>query len=58
MLCADPKDQREMSSDITTLVKLGRLAKSDIRSQNNRTICSVYNFFKDTSEQPEHFSNI
>jgi hypothetical protein len=52
------EDQPEMSSAVTTLVKLGRLGKSDIIRQNKRTICHVHKFFKDIFEQPEHFSNI
>jgi hypothetical protein len=51
------EDQPDRSSSVTTPVKLGRLGKSDIRSQNKRTIYNVYKFFKDISEQPEHFSN-
>jgi hypothetical protein len=52
------EDQPDRSSAVTTPVKLGRLGKSDIRSQNKRTIYNVYKFFKDISEEPEHFSNI
>jgi hypothetical protein len=39
-------------------MKLGRFGKSDITSQNKRTIYNVYKFFRVFSEQPEHFSNI
>jgi hypothetical protein len=52
------EDQPEMSSAVTTPVKLDRLRKSAIRSHNKRTIYNVYTFFKDISEQPEHFSNV
>jgi hypothetical protein len=52
------EDQPDRSSAVTTPVKLGRLEKSDIRSQNKRTIYNVYKFSKDISEQPEHLSNI
>jgi hypothetical protein len=47
------EDQPDRSSAVTTPVKLGRLGKSDIRSQNKRTIYNVYKFFKNISEQPE-----
>jgi hypothetical protein len=50
--------QPDRSAAVTTPVRLGRLGNSDIRSQNKRTIYNVYKFFKDISEQPEHFSNI
>jgi hypothetical protein len=43
------EDQPEGSSAVTTPVKLGRLGKSDIRSQNKR---SIYKVFKAISEQP------
>jgi hypothetical protein len=56
LLCGE-KDQPETSSAITTPVKLDRLKKSAIRSQNKRTIYNVCKFFKDISVQPEHFSN-
>jgi hypothetical protein len=52
------EDQPEMSLAVTTPVKLGRLEKSAIKSQNKRTIYNVCRFFKDTSEQHDHFSNI
>jgi transposase len=52
------EDQPDRSSAVTTPVKVGRLGISDIRSQNKRTVYNVYKFFKDISEQPEHFSNI
>jgi hypothetical protein len=52
------EDQLETSSAVTTLVKLGRLRKSAIRSENKRTIYNVYKFFKDISDHPEHFSNM
>jgi hypothetical protein len=52
------EDQPDKSSTVTTPVKVGRLGISDIRSQNKRTIYNVYEFFKDSSEEPEHFSNI
>jgi hypothetical protein len=52
------EDQLDRSSAVTMPVKVGRLGKSDIRSQNKRTIYNVYKFFKDISEEPEHFSNI
>jgi hypothetical protein len=52
------EDQPDKSSAVTAPVKVGRLGKSDIRSQNKRAIYNVYKFFKDISEQPEHFSNI
>jgi hypothetical protein len=52
------EDQPDRSSAVTTPVKLGRLGKSDIRSQNKRTIYNAYKFFKAICEQPEHFSNI
>jgi hypothetical protein len=58
LLCGDMEDQPDRSSAVTTTVRLGRLGKSDIRSQNKRTIYNVYKFFKDISEQPEHFGNI
>jgi hypothetical protein len=51
-------DQAEMSSAITTPVKLGRLGNSDFRHQNKKTIYNVCKFFKDISQQPEYFSNI
>jgi hypothetical protein len=57
-MCGDMEDQADRSSAVTTPVKLDRSRKSDIRSQNKRTIYNVYKFFKDISEQPEHFSNI
>jgi hypothetical protein len=50
--------QPETSSAVTTPVKLDRLRKPAIRSQHKRTIYNVYKFFKDISEQPEHFSNM
>jgi hypothetical protein len=34
------------------------LRKSAIESYNKGTIYNMYNFFKDISEWPEHFSNI
>jgi ribosomal protein L34 len=52
------EDQPDRSSAVTMPVKVDRLRKSDIRSQNKRTIYNVYKFFKDISEQPEPFSNI
>jgi hypothetical protein len=52
------EDQPDRSSAVTMPVKLGRLGKFDIRSQNKRTIYNVDKFFKEISEQPEHFSNI
>jgi hypothetical protein len=52
------EDHPDRSSAVTMPVKLGRLGKSDNRSQNKRTIYNVDKFFKDISEQPEHFSNI
>jgi hypothetical protein len=52
------EDQPDRSSAVKTPVKLGRLGKSDIRSQNKRTIYNVYKFFKGISEQPEQFGNI
>jgi hypothetical protein len=52
------EDQPEMSSAVIRPVKLGRLGKFAIRSQNKRIIYNVYKLFKDISEQPEHFSNI
>jgi hypothetical protein len=51
------EDQSDRSSAVTMPIKLGRLGKSDIRSQNKRTIYNVCKFFKDIFEQPEHFSN-
>jgi hypothetical protein len=56
LLCGDMDDQLEMSSAVTSSMKLDILRKSTIRSQNKRTMYNVYNFFKDISEQPEHFS--
>jgi hypothetical protein len=54
------EDQFETSSSVrpTTLARLGRLGKCDIRSQNERTIYTVYKFLKDISDQPKHFSNV
>jgi hypothetical protein len=52
------EQQLETSLPVTTPVKLDRLRKSAVRSQNKRTIYNVYNFFKDISEQPEHFSDV
>jgi hypothetical protein len=52
------EDQPETSSAVITPVKLERLRKSEIRSQNKRNIYNVYKFSKDISEQHEHFSNI
>jgi hypothetical protein len=49
------EDHSEMSSSVKMLLKQGRLGESDIRSQNEQTICSVYKFFKDIFEQFEHF---
>jgi hypothetical protein len=46
-----------MSSAVTTPVKLERLGISAFRSEN-RIIYNVSKFFKDISEQTEHFSNI
>jgi hypothetical protein len=42
------QDQPETS--LAVPVKLGRLRKYDIRSQNKRTIYNVYKLFKDISE--------
>jgi hypothetical protein len=58
LLYGDTEDQPEKSSAVTTPVKLDRLRKSAVRSQNKRTIYNVCKFFKYISEQPEHFSNI
>jgi hypothetical protein len=58
LLCGGMEDQPEMSLAVTTPVNLDRLGKSAIRSQNKRTIYYVYKFFKDISEQSEHFSDI
>lgn len=48
MLYGDMEDQPEMSSAVTPPMKLSRLKKAYIRSQNKRTIYNVYKFFKDT----------
>jgi hypothetical protein len=51
------EDQPQKSSTVTKPVKLSRLRKSAIRSQNKRPIYNVFKFFKDIFEQPVHFSN-
>jgi hypothetical protein len=56
LLFGDVLNQPETSTVITTPVKLDRLRKSAIRSQNKRTIYNVSKFFKDISEEPEHMS--
>jgi hypothetical protein len=55
LVCGDMEDQPDGSSAVTMPVKVGRLGKSDIKSHNKRTVYNVYKFFKDISEQPEHF---
>jgi hypothetical protein len=50
--------QPETFSAVTTPVKMDRLRKSAIRSQNKRAIYNVYKFYKDISGQPENFNNI
>jgi hypothetical protein len=54
LLCGDMEDQPETSSAVTTPVKLDKLRKSAIRSQNKRTIYNVCKFLKDISEQLGH----
>jgi hypothetical protein len=58
LLCGDTEDTPKISAVVTTPMKLDRLQKSDIRSQNKRTVYNVHKFFKDIYEQPAHFSDI
>jgi hypothetical protein len=51
------EDQPEMSSAVTTPVKVGILRKSAVRVQNKMTIYKVHGFFKHICKQPECFCN-
>jgi hypothetical protein len=49
LLCGDMEEQPEMSSAVTAPVKLGRLGKSAIKSQNKGTIYNAYKLFMNIS---------
>jgi hypothetical protein len=50
--------QPATSTAVAATVKLDGLRKFAVRSQNKRTVYSVYEFFGDVSEKLHHFSNI